>query len=399
MEKVLKNTIVVVTEYFYPSLNSTSYYLTNIVKKLSGKNTVKVICNTNLRDNKELNIDNLEIIRAKEINLNKNNIFTRTLKFLFSSVKLSILVYKNIKQEENVLAVTNPAFIIIFLAIIKKFKKFNYTLLVYDIFPENLISAKILRKDSFFYKFIEKIYNWSYLKTDRLVVIGRDMAEVVANKTDGLVPVFLIENWCDFNTIIPSCKHENEILRDLKIIDKKIFLFAGNLGRLQGIKNMLDAAELVENNDFLLLFIGDGVMKKDIEEHIKISKKNNVIYAGSFPMSEQNKFLNACDVAIVSLSDSMYGLGVPSKSYFSMASGKPILYIGDKNSEIGRVVNENNIGWVVENSNSLELVNKFNQILEISSKNLYDLGIRAREVVSAKYSEETILKKYDELYY
>lgn len=394
----MKKKIIVVTEYFYPSQNSTSYYLTNIVKKLSEKNVVKLICNTNIEDKEELNIDNLEVIRAKEINLSKNNIFTRTIKFLFSSIKLSILIYKNIKPQENVFAVTNPAFIIIFLAIIKKFKKFNYTLLVYDIFPENLIAAKILRKDSFFYKFIKKIYDWSYLKADRLVVIGRDMEEVIATKTNGLVPVFLIENWCNSNTIIPSYKYENEILIDLKIIDKKIFLFAGNLGRVQGIRNMLEAAELVENNDFLLLFIGDGAMKKDIEEHIKISKNKNVIYAGVFPMNEQNKFLNACDVAIVSLSDSMYGLGVPSKSYFNMASGKPILYIGDKNSEIARVVNENNIGWIVQNNNSLDLANKFNEILEISSKSLNDLGMRAREVVSNKYSQKTILKKYDELF-
>ena len=166
----------------------------------------------------------------------------------------------------------------------------------------------------------------------------------------------------------------------------------------EGIKNILDAAKLVENEEFVLLFIGAGAMKKDIEEHIKISKKKNVFYAGVFPMSEQNKFLNACDVAIVSLSDSMYGLGVPSKSYFNMAAAKPILYIGDNSSEIARVINENNIGWIVKNNNSVELAKKFNEISETSSAVLDDLGIRAREVVTNKYSQETILKKYEELY-
>lgn len=48
--------------------------------------------------------------------------------------------------------------------------------------------------------------------------------------------------------------------------------------------------------------------------------------------SQQNDFLNACDIGIVTLNDGMYGLGVPSKSYNIWAAGKPILYIGDDNS-------------------------------------------------------------------
>lgn len=78
-----------------------------------------------------------------------------------------------------------------------------------------------------------------------------------------------------------------------------------------------------------------------------------------------------------------------------MSAAKPILFIGDENSEIARVINENNIGWVVENNNSFELAN---EILEMSSNVLDELGKRAREVVSSRYSQEIILNKYDELY-
>jgi len=390
--------ILIVTEYFYPSDNSTSYYITNIAQKLSEKNIVKVICNAEIGISNELNAKNLDIVRVKEVNLNKNNILSRTLKLMISSLRLSILVYKNIDTKVEIFSVTNPAFIIIFLAILKKLKNFNSTLLVYDVFPENLIAAKILKEKSFFYKILKKVYDWAYLKADRLIVIGRDMEEVIRNKTVNSVPIILIENWCDVAQVNIRSKRENILLKKLKIVDKRIFLFAGNLGRVQGIQNMLNAAELVNDENFLLMFIGDGAMKNEIEEHILDSKKKNVVYAGVYPMSGQNIFLNACDVAIVSLSDSMYGLGVPSKSYFNMAAAKPILYIGDNSSEIARVIDENNIGWIVENNNSVELAKKFNEISETPSTFLDDLGIRAREVVANKYSQEIILKKYDELY-
>lgn len=389
--------ILIVTEYFYPSSNSTSYYITNIAKKFAENRDVQVVCNTNIGHYDELDIKNLSIVRTKEVKLSKNYTMLRVFKFLVASIKLSLLANKNIKNDTEVFSVTNPAFIIVFLAVLKKFKKFNYTLLVYDVFPENIIAAKILKDNSFLYKIVKTIYDWAYLKADRLIVIGRDMEEIIRKKTDNKVPIILIENWCDFNQIIPASKHENEILINLDIADKKIFLFAGNLGRVQGIQNMLKAAELVDNQDFALLFIGDGAMKQDIQQHINSSKKKNVLYAGSFSMSEQNIFLNACDVAIVSLADSMYGLGVPSKSYFNIAAAKPILYIGEERSEIARVISENNIGWVVENGNVEKLAQLFDNISS-SSIDYNEFGMRARKVVEENFSQEIILNKYKELY-
>lgn len=389
--------ILIVTEHFYPKDNSTSYYITNIAKKLSENYHVKVICNTNIEKHNELDILNLSIARVKEVKLNKNNILLRIFKFLLSSIKLVIVTNQNIKNQTQVFSVTNPAFIIVFLAILKKYKKFNYTLLVYDVFPENLIAAKIFKKEAFLYKVVKRVYDWAYLKADRLIVIGRDMDEIIRKKTNNKVPIFLIQNWCDYNQITSTHKCENIILKNLGIEDKKVFLFAGNLGRVQGIQNILKSAELVNNPDFVLLFIGDGAMKEDIQQHIKSSKMNNVVYAGYFPMDEQNVFLNACDVAIVSLADSMYGLGVPSKSYFNMAAAKPILYIGDEKSEIARVVSENNIGWIVEDGKVEKLAKLFSN-LTVNDMDYAEFGMRARNVVKKYFSQEIILSKYEELY-
>lgn len=63
----------------------------------------------------------------------------------------------------------------------------------------------------------------------------------------------------------------------------------------------------------------------------------------------------------------MYGLGVPSKSYYNMASQKPLLYIGHKDTEIAKVINDNKIGWICDSSNAQLLANTIDifEILEI----------------------------------
>lgn len=389
--------LIIVTELFYPNQSTTANYLTKIAKILSYENDIKIICNTNLKNNeKELEFAKGKIIRIKESTLNKNKLFSRIIKLFLSSFKLSWQTFTLLKKGDQVFLVTNPAFLILILAIIKKIKKSEYTLLVYDVFPENLLAAKIIKENSFFYKIMKKIFDWAYSQANQLIVIGRDMEEVIGKKTDYKVPLRLITNWCDTEKIDSLPKYENNIIKKLKLEDKIVFSFTGNLGRVQGIQNLLDAAKLVNHNKFVLLFIGEGAMLPLIKKHIEEYPKGNVAYGGSYPPSDQNLFLNACDVAMISLENSMYGLGVPSKSYYNMAAGKPLLFIGEQLSEIGRVVNEYDIGWIVSANNPQELAEK---IEEICKNNTYKYkGEKAKEVVEQFYSEKVIMQKYRELY-
>ncbi len=222
------------------------------------------------------------------------------------------------------------------------------------------------------------------------------MEEIIGQKTNQQVPLSLITNWADTDKISPMLKKDNLIVKKYNLEQKTVFSFTGNLGRVQGIQNLLNAAKLVKNIEFVLLFIGDGAMRSVIEEHIDEHPNGNVVYAGSYPASEQNLFLNACDVAMVSLSPSMYGLGVPSKSYYNMAAGKPLLYIGDERSEVGRVIVEHDIGWVVEPNNAKKLAQLFENICQDGS--LHEKGRKSRKTLEKYYSKKVVLNQYENLY-
>ena len=305
-----KSRVTVVTDYFYPDQSSTSYYITEIARTLSIKTegNIRVICSSNLKRYKELSFVKNKIIRISENKLNKNNYFLRIFRILIVSIKLSFFVLFNVNKKETIFTYT-LAFLILMLALIKKIKKFKYVLLVYDVFPENLVAAKLLKKNSFFYKTIKKIFDWSYNQSDHLIVIGRDMEELMKKKTYNSIPVSLITNWCDVNKIKFLAKDDNKIINDLKLKKKIVFSVVGNLGRLQGINFLLEVSSKVKSPNFILLFIGKGALVKKIKKHINNSAKKNVVYAGHFPPSKNNVILNACDVSIVSLNKSMYGLG------------------------------------------------------------------------------------------
>lgn len=395
----MRKRIVVISEYLYPNERTDAFLVTEIIKKFDEINNgnIKVICTSELSDKIELEFLENKIIRLKNSQLNENKIFLRILKFILLTLKLSFYSLVTIKKKDRVFLTTNPAFLLPIIAVFRKLIAFEYTLLVYDVFPENLLAAKIISNKGFLYKTIKKVYDWSYSQADRLIVLGRDMEEVVNKKTEKKSNVNIIENWCDYHKVIPRLKSDNDILQGLNIIDKKVFLFAGNLGRVQGIETLLEASSLVQNPDFVLLFIGDGAKKNEIVNFIEENNNLNVYYGGSFPIESQNKFLNACDVSIISLSDSMLGLGVPSKSYANMASAKPILCIGDPKSEIVQVVNEFNIGWTIEANNAPLLAKKIDAIC-LESDKFKEIGDKSRIVVQENYSKEIVLQKYAKLY-
>ena len=90
----------------------------------------------------------------------------------------------------------------------------------------------------------------------------------------------------------------------------------------------------------------------------------------------------------------MYGLGVPSKAYNLMASSKPILYIGDKKSEIDNYINQNKIGWSFNWDNEKAILHFLNNLND--SKEFIQYGINARDFATNNFTEDIVLKKYKE---
>ena len=188
------------------------------------------------------------------------------------------------------------------------------------------------------------------------------MAEVVRSKAGNNVRVNIVENWADTDTIKPQPMPEGVIKLE----------YAGNMGRVQGLDKLV--RELPQGVE--LHFYGTGAM----ESSLKAMRLPNVFFHGPYFRSQQNEVLAACHAAMVTLSENMYGLGVPSKTYNIMAAGRPIIYFGPEKGEIALMIREYKIGYIgwPENWNLAELT---------------EMGKRARDLAEKKYSKPIILEK------
>lgn len=395
--------IWIVSEYYYPIVTSTGYYITEIAEYLANKGlNVHVICTSaKYNETDEYRLLKIEkhngvtIHRVLSGNIDKNNFVKRTFRLFNSSLCLWFKILGNIKREDELLVVTNPAFLLLFIPWIKNIKRIRYHLLVHDIFPENLVAIGKLRSSSLVYRCLKSLFDWAYSQADSCISIGRDMAQIIQSKICKDMAITLISNWSDNKEVYPLDKKETKTYADLQCSNQFLFQFAGNLGHAQGLDNILDAISLIDNQDIHFLFIGGGAKYNIIKEFS--SDRSNISLLGFQSRSTQNDFLNSCDIGIVTLSDGMYGLGVPSKSYNIMAAGKPILYIGHEKSEIALCIKEYSLGWVVKPNDPLSLKLTIESIYNDRDV-LSSIRNNARVVANTIFAKDNILEKYYTLF-
>lgn len=394
--------LIIVSELFYPEETTTAHILTKIAQAVGQEREVIVICGPRSYDSDHAGRDDtdrsdigIDIKRVSDISLNKNKLLSRILRFIILTFRLTAKAWSEIKSGDEVFVVTNPAPLLVVMSWVKRVKKFPMTILVHDVFPENTIPAGIIKSQkNIIYKTFRGIFNRAYRSSDRLIVLGRDMQDVMKKKTAGKKrspEIVIIENWADpkakTDEVAESCNN-----------DKITLLYAGNVGRVQGLDTFVHLLSKTCNEDFVFNIRGDGAMAGPLKETVKNQNIRNVTFGGRYSKSEQYSILKDCDFALITLAAGMYGLGVPSKTYNILQAGKPILFIGDLKSEIALLVSENNIGYCFGESQYDELIGFINSLSIKDRPKWVEMGQRARKLAENIYSEENILAKYKKLF-
>lgn len=251
----------IVTELFYPDETATAYILTNVANELSQKYDVHVICGP--QPQYRPSVTSLEgkvtVHRSNMGNLSKDKLLMRTLRFICIGSVLALKLLWKSRKDDKVLIVTNPAPLVVFASLIKMLKRFELTVLVHDVFPENLIPAGLVADEkNMVYRILKHCFDHSYAKADKIIVLGRDMKEVILRKISkygSRAEINIIANWADTKNVRPLWTNSQ---------DRIVIQYAGNLGRVQGLMSFVNNFFNAQNEQVLLSFWGKGAIEPQI---------------------------------------------------------------------------------------------------------------------------------------
>jgi glycosyltransferase involved in cell wall biosynthesis len=393
----------IISEFYYPDENATGHLLTQIAEGMAITEEVHVLCGRSVCRKNDLGNENslrnhVFIERVNASAFNKDILFLRLINIISLSVRIFLRLFQKLHRDDKVLVVTNPPALPFATALACCLKRAEYSVLMFDLYPEVLVATKILSKKNPITIISHWMTNIQFRYSQHIIVLGRDMSHLLYKKYRGTHGrIIVIPNWGNVNIITPKNSNQNAILKELSINGKFVIQYAGNIGRTHNVELLLECAELLKDKtDIYFLFIGDGAKKIWLTETAKKRDLKNVVIKTFYSRERQSEVHNACDIAIVSFIPGMAGISVPSRMYNIMAAGKPILAITDPESELAMVVQEENIGWVVTSYQARDVVDI---ILKAYGNNamLSEMGKRARKAAEEKYSFERVISLYQNL--
>lgn len=272
-------------------------------------------------------------------------------------------------------------------------KKFIYNL--QDIFPDSLIASGICKENSWLIKIGHLMENFTYRYADVIITITDDMKANIVRKGVNPEKVKIVHNWIDTERIKPVSRQDNKLFSELGLPrDKFYVVYAGNLGKVQGVDVIVQAAEkLQENSHIHFVIFGNGSEEENIKKQIAEKKLTNVSLFPLQPMDRVPEVYSLGDVAIVSCRPGTGGSGMPSKTWTIMATGTPLVASFDLGGEMEKTIRAAGCGCCIEAENADKLAET---IVRWEQDRAYvcQSGARARQYAEKYVSKEPAVEKY-----
>jgi glycosyltransferase involved in cell wall biosynthesis len=221
-----------------------------------------------------------------------------------------------------------------------------------DVFPE---VAALLEdfQSPLVNRALDRLNRYFLRAADRVVVLGDSMKRrLVDGKGADPQRMTVIHNWADSSQLQPADTN-NGFARRHGLAGYFVVMHAGNIGQSQNLDVVLDAAELLRDDDRIrIVFVGDGTRRSALEARASGRGLKNVVFIPYQPRDEMSRSYAAAGVFLVSLRPGLSGFIVPSKVYSILAAGKPFIAAIEEGSEAVSIAREHGCGVVVPTSDA-----------------------------------------------
>ena len=364
--------IAILCEYFYPdNSGGTPTDLTELtcyLKQLHAGIEIDVITSRNLYRPSGISAkllpeevwNGLTIRRLRTPKSNRPSMILRLLAGgMFSMAALNLMLRKT--PYNLVLIVTNPPANGLAAWLYCKLRGVPYIYLVHDLYPDIAVALGRLKGDSIVARVFERLQKQWLTSAARVVALGRCMRDHIHRQYDvSLDRIKVISSWADPGAIRVSPRDNG--FRQANVLDGFVVIYGGNFSHYVNFGQIFGAAKLLEHDRISFVLVGDGVRRSELVATVEKERLKNVRVLSTVPRAAMNDVLAAADISLISLDRRMMGLGVPSKLYSILASGRPIVAMVPPGSEVARVLEEEQCGVNVAGEDAEALVREISRL-------------------------------------
>jgi glycosyltransferase involved in cell wall biosynthesis len=298
------------------------------------------------------NINGVRIFRVKVFPASHNFLIIRFINYLTLLIS-SLWIGMRKRYEFDVLIASSPPLTIgIVGRILSKFYKIPWIFDVRDIWPDVAVEAGMLKENGLLNKISTKIAKYLYNTADHITPVTKNKYLKISGY--GVKPdkISIVENGIDSDLIKDAI--EKDWRTEYRLQNKFVLTYAGLIGRAQGVKIIVDAAELLKGkSDIHFIIVGEGIDKRVLKDQVKNSELENITFIDNQPKELIPSLLKTSDAAIIPLISNNLKDAIPSKLLEAWSCKLPVILIAG--GEAAEIVTNINGGIVINSNESIFL--------------------------------------------
>ncbi len=264
---------------------------------------------------------------------------------------------------------------------------------IQDLWPEafKMVFNIPIISDIIFYP-MKKKADYIYSKANCIVAVSKtyaNRAAIVNKKFEKKLSVFLGTDLEKFD----ETKEKNQITHNDDVIR---IAYVGTLGSSYDIKCVIDSIKILNDKgikNILFVLMGNGPLQEDFEAYAK-EQKVNCDFTGRLAYDEMIGRLCACQIAVNPIRKGSAG-SIINKVGDYAAAGLPVVNT-QESKEYRKLVEDYQIGYNVENGNTVELAEKIELLYK--DENLRErLGKNNRKLAEEKFDRARTYREIKEL--
>jgi glycosyltransferase involved in cell wall biosynthesis len=296
-----------------------------------------------------------------------------------------------IRQRYDVIMISTspPVLAGWFAALVAKLTGARFIYHCMDVHPEiGKISGEF--RNPHVFSLLSRLDKWTCMQAKPVVVLSHDMANTLNSRNEKEKAETLIIN----NFSLPSDVTGSMELPFSWPSERFILLFAGNIGRFQGLDLLIEAMiHLRHRDDIRLLMMGDGVEKDQLTRMVEEAGAR-VSFVGHHSVEVAKFSMKRASVGVVSLMPELYRYAYPSKTMTYLEQGCPVLVTVEPISCLAKDIVDNGAGMAVPNGDLEGLVEAIHSLannpaqIKLMKKNAFDFASRefSPSVVLSRWS-------------
>ena len=397
--------LIFVNRFFFPDHSATSQILSDLAFDLAaGGREVHVVASRQIYDDAKATlpdrdlVDGVHVHRVASTQFGRRALVGRAIDYLSFYRSVGRRLAELARPGDLVIAKTDPPLVAIVAMTAARRAGAHLVNWLQDVYPETAVVLRVPLMRGPVAAALSLLRDRTLRQAVATVVIGEAMAQTVAGRGAPAAAIHVIPNWCDDERIVPMAASANPLRQTWHLTDKFVLGYSGNLGRAHEFDTVLAAAERLRDDPRLVfLMIGGGKGFDDLKTIIERRALGASFRFMQYrDRSELPYSLGVPDAHWLSLNPKLEGLLLPSKFYGIAAAGRPIVFIGDCNGEVARLVQQHACGVAIAPGDAATLVGVLRRWANEPAM-VAAMGSRARKMLEANFTRRRGLARWREL--